>query len=146
MVELEMRMYVKSLPQCPAPDKGSVKSRCCQDGSWIQLSSQNPPWVEILCDQWYQRRWQPWKELYSERPHSSVQFSCSIVSTPCDPMNHSMPGLPGHHQHLESTQTHVHWVSDAIQPSHLLSSPSPPVPNPSQHQSLFQWVNSWLAK
>ena len=57
-------------------------------------------------------------------------------------MNHSTPGLPVHHQLPEFTQTHVHWVSDAIQPSHPLSSPSPPSPNPSQHQSLFQWVNS----
>ena len=57
-------------------------------------------------------------------------------------MNHSTPGLPVHHKLLEFTQTHVHWVSDAIQPSHPLSSPSPPAPNPSQHQSLFQWVDS----
>ena len=57
-------------------------------------------------------------------------------------MNRSMPGLPVHHQLLEFTRTHVHRVSDAIQPSHPLSSPSPPAPNPSQHQSLFQWVNS----
>ena len=57
-------------------------------------------------------------------------------------MNYSMPGLPVHHQLLELTQTHVHRVGDAIQPSHPLSSPSPPVPNPSQHQGLFQWVNS----
>ena len=57
-------------------------------------------------------------------------------------MNRSTPGLPVHHQLPEFTQTHVHRVSDAIQPSHPLSSPSPPAPNPSQHQSLFQWVNS----
>ena len=57
-------------------------------------------------------------------------------------MNRSMPGLPVHHQLPEFTQTHVHRVSDAIQPSHPLSSPSPPAPNPSQHQSLSQWVNS----
>ena len=57
-------------------------------------------------------------------------------------MNHSTPGLPVHHQLPEFTQTHIHWVSDAIQPSHPLLSPSPPAPNPSQHQSLFQWVNS----
>ena len=53
-----------------------------------------------------------------------------------------MPDLPVHHQLLEFTQTHVHWVGDAIQPSHPLLSPSPPSPNPSQQQSLFQWVNS----
>ena len=60
----------------------------------------------------------------------------------CDPMNCSTPGLPVHHQLPEFTQTQVHWVSDAIQPSHPMSSPSPSAPNPSQHQSLLQWVNS----
>ena len=59
-----------------------------------------------------------------------------------DPVNRSTPGLPVHHQLPEFTQTHVHWVGDAFQPSHPLSSPSPPALNPSQHQSLFQWVNS----
>ena len=68
----------------------------------------------------------------------SVQFSSVTQSclTLCDPMNHSTPGLPVHHQLLEFTQTHVHRVGDAIQPSHPLSSPSPPAPNPSQHQGL----------
>ena len=61
----------------------------------------------------------------------SVTQSCPTLH---DPMNRSTPGLPVHHQLLEFTETHVHRVSDAIQPSHLLSSPSPPVPNPSQHQ------------
>ena len=70
----------------------------------------------------------------------SVQFSSVAQSCPplCDPMNHSTPGLPVQHQLPEFTQTHVHRVSDAIQPSHPLASPSPPAPNPSQHQSLFQ--------
>ena len=60
----------------------------------------------------------------------------------CDHMNRSTPGLPVHHQLLEFTQTHVHRVGNAIQPSHPLLSPSPLAPSPSQHQSLFQWVNS----
>ena len=66
---------------------------------------------------------------------SSVQFSSVTQSclTFCDPMYGNTPGLPVHHQLLESTQTHVHWVGDVIQPSHPLSSPSPPAPNPSQH-------------
>ena len=73
----------------------------------------------------------------------SVQFSLVAQSCPtlCNPMNHSMPGLPVHHQLPESTQTNVHWVGDAIQPSHPLSSPSPPTFNLSQHQGLFQWVS-----
>ena len=69
----------------------------------------------------------------------SVAQSCPTL---CDPMNCSTPGLPVHHQLSEFTQTHVHRVGDAIQPPHPLSSPSPPAPNPSQHQSPFQWVNS----
>ena len=73
-----------------------------------------------------------------------VQFSSVIQSclTFCDPMNCSTPGLPVHHQLLEFTQTHVHQVGDAIQPSHPLPSPSPPALNLSQHQSLFKWLSS----
>ena len=70
---------------------------------------------------------------------SSVAQSCP---TRCYPMNHSTPGPPVHHQLPEFNQTHVHWVGDAIQPSHPLLSPSPSAPNPSQYQGLFQWVNS----
>ena len=74
------------------------------------------------------------------QPQPSIQFSSVTQSclTLCDPMNCSTPGLPVHHQLLEFTQTHDHPVGDAIQPSHPLLSPSPPAPNPSQHQSLFQ--------
>ena len=75
----------------------------------------------------------------------SVQFSSvQLLSRVwlCDPMNRSTPGLRVHHQLPEFTQTHVHRVSDAIQPSHPLSSPYPPAPSPSQHQNLFQGVNS----
>ena len=77
-------------------------------------------------------------------PHKNcLQFSSVAQSCPtlCDPMNRSMPGLPVHHQLPEFTQTHVHQVGDVIQPSHPLSSPSPPAPNPSQHQGFFQWVS-----
>ena len=76
----------------------------------------------------------------------SVQFSSvqSLKSCPtlCDSINCSTPGLPVYHQLLEFTQTHLHWVSDAIQQSHPLLSPSPPTLNLSQHQGLFKWVNS----
>ena len=70
---------------------------------------------------------------------SSVSQSCLTL---CDPMDCSTPGFPVHHQLLEFTQTHVHWVCDAIQPSHPLSFPSPPPFNLSQHLGLFQWVSS----
>ena len=78
----------------------------------------------------------PWFSIYQ---FSSVTQSCPTL---CNPMNRSTPGLPVHHQHPEFIQTHVHRVSDAIQPPHPLSSPSPPTTNPSHHQSLCQWVNS----
>ena len=70
---------------------------------------------------------------------SSVAQSCQTL---CDPMNHSTPGLPVHHQLPESTQTHVHWVGDTIQPAHPLLSPSSPALNLSQQQGLFKWVSS----
>ena len=75
---------------------------------------------------------------------SDIQFSSVAQSCPtlCDPMNCSTPGLPVHHKLPGFTQTHVYRVGDAIQPSHPLSSPSPPAPNPSQRQGLFQWINS----
>ena len=104
---------------------------------------------------WGGEGWRSWKKGVQILPtgikeppnifkQGSVQFSSVAQSCPtlCDPMNRSMPGLLVHHQLPEFTQTHVHRVGDAIQPSHPLSSPSPPAPNPSQHQSLFQWVNS----
>ena len=71
---------------------------------------------------------------------SSVQLLSQVWL--CDPMGRSTPGLPVHHQLLQFTQTHVHQVGDAIQPSHPLSSPSPPALNLSQHQGLFKWVSS----
>ena len=74
-----------------------------------------------------------------ENQFSSVAQSCMTL---CYPMDCSMPGFHVHHQHPELTQTHVHWISDAIQPPHPLSSPSPPTFNLSQHQGLFQCVSS----
>ena len=73
---------------------------------------------------------------------SSVISVTQLCLTLCDPMNHSTSVLPVHHQLQESTQTHIHRVDEAIQPSHPPSSPSPPALNLSQHQGLFQWVNS----
>ena len=82
--------------------------------------------------------------IFSNNPFSSVQFSsvAQLCPTLCHPRNHSTPGLPAHYKLPEFTQTHAHRVDDAIQPSHPLSSPSPSAPNLSQHQGLFQWVNS----
>ena len=100
--------------------------------------------MRYLYDRLY-RFWIVFHMLKDKLRHSKMfQFSSVAQSCPtlCDPMNRSTPGLPVHHQLPEFIQTHVHQVSDAIQTSHPLSSPSPPAPNPSQHQSLFQWVNS----
>ena len=111
------------------------------------------------CDPWvrqipWRRKWQstpaflPGKS-HGQRNHGQwtyhpVQLSSVIQSclTFCDSMDHSTPGLPVHHQLPESIQTHLHWVSDVIQPSHPLPSPSPPVFSLSQHQGLFKWVSS----
>ena len=76
--------------------------------------------------------------LSLKKQFSSVAWSCPTL---CDPMNCSMPGLPVHHKLPEFTQT-VHWIGDAVQPSHPLSSPPPPALNLSQHQGLFKWVSS----
>ena len=103
----------------------SLPSGCNMSADWLVLTTLCP--LAITCCLYFR-----------------VQFSLVAQSSPtlCNPMNCSMPGLPVHNHLPEFTQTHVHRVSDAIQPSHPLSSPFPPVSNPSQHQSLFQWVNS----
>ena len=130
-------------PPCPSPTPGlhtdsHPLSQWCHpaiSSSVVPFSSctQSLPWGRShkplsYIDQRADRRSQ----------FSSVKFSCSVVFNSCDPMNHSMTGLPVHHQLQEFTQTHVHWVSDVIQPSHPLSSPSPPAYNLSQHQGLFK--------
>ena len=106
---------------------------------WLFSSPHSPSWTSLPC---FLNLPGTWKRL-SQWFLLSVQYSSVTQSCPtlCDPMNRSTPGLPVHHQLPEFTQTHVHQVSDAIQPSHPLSFPSPPAPNPSQHQSLFQWVD-----
>ena len=109
------------------------------------------PWVGKIP---WGRAWQPTpvsfpgesrgqRSLVGKCPSDQIRSVAQSCQTLCDPMNHSTPGLLVHHQLPEFTETHVHRVSDAIQPPHPLSSPSPPAPNPSQHQSLLQWVNSW---
>ena len=106
-----------TLKYFPAPELGSINT--------LVLSFLYSPTLTSILNCW------------KNHSYDLVQFSHSVVSNSLRPMNHSTPGLPVHHQLLEFTQTHVHWVRDAIQSSHPLSSPSPPAPNPSQHQSLF---------
>ena len=83
-----------------------------------------------------------WLLLQQDLGDEIVSSVFQLCPTLCNPINHSMPSLPVHHQVLEFTPTHVHWVGDAIQPSHPLSSPSPPALSLSQHQGLFKWVSS----
>ena len=124
---------------------------CCWECSYTCLLSRGIPQLYDMlnfnflgCSQstFFPECWSQLKPLLVV--FSSVQFSsvAQLCLTLCDPMNYSTPGFPVHHQLPEFTQTHVHRVIDAIQPSHPLLSPSPPALNPSQHQSLFQWVNS----
>ena len=117
------------------------------DQSWVfigrtDVEAETPifwPLNEVLAHWKHWGSHQFWSQWRSRLSFSSVAQSCPTL---CDLMNRSTPGLPVHHQLPEFTQTHVHWVSDAIQPSHPLSSPSPPALNLSQHEGLFQWVNS----
>ena len=80
--------------------------------------------------------------ISSHQSEAAVPFGCSVMSDSLRPHGLSTPGFPVHHQLLHLAQTHVHWVGDAIQPSHPLSPPSPPALSLSQHQGLFQWVGS----
>ena len=102
-------------PPCPSPTP-RVHPNSCQSSQWCH------PTISFLLFYYY-------------------YYVASVVSNSLRPHESQQPGLPVHHQLPEFTQTHIHRVSDAIQPSHPLSSPSP-APNPSQHQSLCQWVNS----
>ena len=120
-----------------------IRKVCFRQARFIQKevsSDLTPPGWSFKRIQCYHNLFFPRNRAKIIKGFSSVQFSSSVVLTLCNPMNHSTPGLPVHHQLLEFTQTHVHRGSDAIQPSHPLLSPSPPAPNPSQHQGLFQWV------
>ena len=113
---------------------GSSRPR---DWTYVSLDSCTDRQVitSIILEAQCRKSW--YNQIFSQ--FSSVAQSCLTL---CDPMNRSTLGLPIHYQLPEFIQTHAHWVGDAIKPSHPLSSPSPPAPNPSQHQSLFQWVNS----
>ena len=128
---------------CSLPDSsvhGIIQARILQ---WVPVlfsrgCSWPRNWTRVYCIRG--RFFTTWATREAVRVHqfSSVAHLCPTL---WDPMDCSTPGLPVHHQLLEFIQTHVHQVSDAIQPSYPLSSPSLPAPNPSQHQSLFQWVN-----
>ena len=132
MLTLELFCLILVYPTTHSSIKFEVTPRCFI-GFWLIIFRKNTVAKVLLGDVVYIRK-------HTMLDFSSVQL-CSVAQscpTLCNPMNCSMPSLPVHHQLPEFTQTHVHRVGDAIQPSYPLSSPSPPVPNPSQHQSLFQ--------
>ena len=129
------------LPRVPAAPPRLIKRKISQDISNPLKSTSSELWIDL-------KMWDleiSKQRFISRHSHllcvsvSSVKQSCLIL---WDPMDWSMPGLPVHRQLPGFTQTHVHWVSDAIQPSHPLSSPSLPAFNLSQHQGLFQWVST----
>ena len=129
-------MWVQSLSQKDAQQKEMATHSDIL--TWRTSMDRGAWWVKTIGSQ---RVGHKWSDL-AQNWH--IQF-CSVTQlclTLCDPMNRSTPGLPVHHQLPEATQTHVHWVGDAIQPSHPLSSPSPPALNLSQHQGLYTWVSS----
>ena len=121
----------------PEVGDGQGGLACCD--SWSRKESDTTErliWSDLITIKWIELIILKLKKKIKD---SSVAQSCPTL---CDPMNWITPGLPVHHQLPESTQTHVHWVGDAIHPSHPLSSPSPPNLNLSQHQGLFKWVSS----
>ena len=130
-------MFLPSLTQWQAPKVGTYMP----NRKWLLKGSNQPHGTHINNLNLYSGEY---KLVAYRQNFASVQFTSVAQSclTLCKPMNHSMSGLPVHHQLPESTQTHVLCVGDAIQPSHPLSSPSPPAVNLSQHQGLFQLVSS----
>ena len=129
-------LYLQVGRDCPQDGcyqmPSSAANFCCPD-THLLIQPLVPEWLSCA---------RPWRGRLDSL--SSVQSSSVPQSWPslCDPMNRSMPDLPVHHQLPESIQTHVHWVGDAIQPPHPLSSPSPPTLNPSKHKGLFKSISS----
>ena len=137
-------ILLKCTVYCKVHSSGIVYSQSCTTSTTLEHCHHSSKKLHT--------HWQsfPTSHLLLQAPGNDKYTFClyqfSSVAQPCptlcDPLDCSTLGLPVHHQLLEFTQTHVHWVSDAIQPSYLLSSPSPPAFNLSQHQGLFQWVGS----
>ena len=138
-ISQENSVFINPSPLIQLPSRGLISQHIIQT-LFLKFSNM---WDWGNCLElvpWIPKAWTCGRDI----AHDTLQFSsvAQLCPTLCDPMNCSRPGLPVHHQLPEFTQTHLRWVSDAIQPSHPLSLPSPPAPNPSQHQSSFQWVNS----
>ena len=145
--EISSKVENLTFPLCPSYPwlhhrKPTMKNKGLGTPVFIAaLYSIAKTWNQPKCpstEEWIKKMWYMYKMEYSVE-FSSVAQSCPSL---CDPMGCSMPDLPVHHQLQEFTPAHVHWVGDGIQPSHPLSSPSPPAFNLSQYQGLFQWVSS----
>ena len=146
--------HLAETPEHASPLSGFAPRGYCFEHCWALFLVLTSAFPEQTCDAilWFNAlnitylvfKWGSISPHFSSVFPRSVQFSAvaQLCPTLCDPMDCSMPGLPVHHQLLEFTQTHVHWVGDAIQSSHPLSTPSPPAFNLSQHQDLFKWVSS----
>ena len=123
-------------------------NNCCRQDSWMKakMNGWNIKEQQNICSKKFSSKYSLATVVNLAHVYKFLvlQFSCSVMSDSLRPMDCSTPGLPVHRQLPEFTQTHVHWVGDAIQPSHSLSSPSPPAFNLSQHQGLFHWVSSSL--
>ena len=142
----------------PVSRNAQLTHRLMNNNKWLLMTIELSHCLGVICqatvNNWYDFQtdinWERGYRRASPREGQRTLFETHQIRSDqslsrvwlCDPMNRSTPGLPVHHQLPEFTQTHIHRVSDTIQPSHPLSSPSPLAPNPSQHQSLFQWVNS----
>ena len=115
-------------------------------GPWLCLTAQLLLWVLFDCYFFLHVlasmiKFVLWLKFFCRQKRQAEDME-QLCPAPSDPVDYSMPGLPVHHQLPELAQTHVHWVSDAIQSSHTLLSPSPPAFSLCQHQGLFQWVSS----
>ena len=141
LIKLEIKLtYAPTIPLLGMqPEKTIIEKDTCSPMFIAALVTIARTWRQPRCPSTDE-----WINMNGTYIQWNIQFSSIAQSclTLCDLMNRSTPGLPVHRQFMEFTQTHVHWVGDAIQPSHPLSSPSPPAFSLSQHQGLFQWVSS----
>ena len=145
IISSSVALFSSCLQSFPASQSFQMHQLFISGGQSIGVSASKSV-LSVNIQDWFPLGWTSWISLQSKGftlvSSNQIRSVSQLCPTLCDPMNRSTPGLPAHHQLPEFTQTHVHRVSDAIQPSHLLSPPSSSAFNLSQHQGLFQWVVS----